>query len=346
MLLRIRSAVLIAVAVGAFAMLSYTAYWFHVVGELGNRIEAWAEARRAEGWKVEWSDETQAGFPAMAKLRFKDPHIVTPQGNSWRAEFLGVGCSPLDLTLLRFSAPGRHEIVLKDRPPITVTAAHARAETNFDRKGVLEDAGAVLTGLEVEGVGPGPTRVGVLAVTIDPLEVANPKHDTATVVFSLSAQGATLPPIPGLVLDQHVQLAEVSGRIMGPIPPGPAAQAIAKWSADGGTVEIDHIALEWKPVALEADGTLAFDPAMRPVAALSARVRGYGLLMDRLTEARVVDAGTAAAAKVVLQMMSKPDGKGRPAVPVPVTVQDGTLFLGPAKVARLPALGWPPFVIE
>jgi hypothetical protein len=127
---------------------------------------------------------------------------------------------------------------------------------------------------------------------------------------------------------------------MGDIPAAPPAEALGRWSADGGTVELDHVSLEWAPMAMEAQGTLALDPAGQPLASLATRMRGFAPLMDRLAQAGAVPVETAAAAKTVLMLMSKPDAKGRPSVPVPVSLQDGGLYLGPARVARVPPVNW------
>jgi hypothetical protein len=323
----------------AVAGLGYTAYWFHVAGLLRNSLESWADQHRADGWAVSWSELTISGYPLHVRLELEAPHVATPRGLAWGTERLTGNADPFNLTQLRLTAPGLHQL---DGPGghMDVTVASARADVNVDRHGTLEDATVLVSGLTATGATPEPLTVAGLALAWDPLPVAKPDHTTATVRFSVTAHGIMLPELAGLPLDRRVTLAEATGRIMGPLPSGALVETLPRWSADGGTVELDHVSLEWEPLALEGNGTVALDPQGQPLAALSVRMRGFGPLMDRLTEAGTVEPSAANAAKIVLLLMAKPDSKGRPAVPVPVSLQDSVLFLGPAKVAKVPMILW------
>ena len=319
----------------AVAVLAYTAYWFHVAGLLRKGLESWAEERRTHGWQVAWDGLERSGYPWHIRLRLDHPRVADGKGMAWAADGLTGNADPFDWTRLRLEAPGRHHL---EAPGLALdmTVASAKAEVNLRRNGAVEDATLLVSALDA-----GDTlRMAGLAVAWDPLEVAQPDHQTPTIRFSATGHGITLPPLPGMPLDRDIALAAVTGRVMGALPDGSPLQAIRRWSADGGTVELDHVALDWEPLGLEGDGTLALDPAGQPLAALSARVRGFAPLMDRLAEAGNMEHGAANAAKLVLSLMAKPDPKGRPAVPVPVSLQDGTLYLGPARVAALPPIRW------
>lgn len=328
-------------ALVAAALLSgagYAAYWFHVAGEVRKGVESWAAARRAEGWRVDWREMATGGFPGRVRLRLAEPTVARPDGLSWTADRLEAGARPFDLTRIGLSAPGRHRLGWGERTAELNAAGldGVLALGAGGRVGELSLTGAGLKIVEAETT----MEADGLSLTILPLAVAVPSHDTETVRFAAAAHGITLPVLPGLVLERRVALAEVNGRVMGDIPAAPPVAALAAWAADGGTVEIDHLTLEWAPLALEADGTLALDPRGQPLAALSARVRGFPDLMDRLAAAGSMDAGAAAAAKLMLSLLAKPDRTGRPAVAVPVSVQDGALWLGPARVAQVPPLAW------
>jgi hypothetical protein len=335
----IRRIIAVFAAALIIAGAGYGAYWFHVAGTLRKSLDAWADQRRAEGWTVAWQDMQTGGFPLHLRLTMAAPHLATPAGLSWRAETLTANAAPFDWTRLRLSAPGRHTLGWPGGEAVAEVAS-ALAEVNLDRHGALEDATLLLSHLTLGGLSAEPLTAAGVALAWDPLPQDKPSHTTATVRFSATAHGVTLPALPGLPLDRAIGLAEVTGRVMGEIPSAPLAEALPRWSADGGTIELDHVSLEWAPMAMEAQGTLALDPAGQPLASLAAKVRGFGPLMDRLAEAGTVPANTAAAAKTVLLMMSRPDAKGRPSVPVPVSLQDGGLFLGPARVAQLPPLTW------
>lgn len=336
----LRRAVVALVALVLVAGAGYTAYWFHVADTLCKQIDAWAEARRAAGWQAEWSSLAVTGFPNRVTAHMGAPRLTSPAGLEWTTAAVTASASPLDITLITVTAPGSHILRWPGGGEAAVTAGAASAEIDLGPTGRLDDASLLLG--DVMATARGETlSLASLAVGIDPAPVPAGGHEDVSVAFSLSAQDIRLPALTGLVLDREVALVEASGRVMGAIPPGPPLEALAAWSADGGTVELDRVVIDWAPMALEADGTLALDAGMQPLVALSARVRGYGQLMDRLARARVVDPGAAAAAKMVLSLLAKPDSQGRPAIPLPVTVQDGALYLGPARVGTVPPLAWP-----
>lgn len=321
------------------AGLGYTAYWFHAAATLRKSLEGWAEARRAEGWQVGWDELRTGGYPLHLRLELAAPRVVAADGRAWRGDTLSANAAPFDWTRLRLTTAGRHQVAAGGVEAV-LDMDSARADVNLDHDGTLEDATLLVSHLTAATANAEPLRVGGLVLTWDPLPVARPDHTTATVRFSATAHDVVLPALPGLPLDRAIGLAEVTGRVMGAVPDGPAAEALARWSAEGGTVELDHVTLEWAPMALEAQGTLALDPTGQPLASLTTRMRGFGPLMDRLADSGAIPADTASAAKMVLLLMAKPDAKGRPAVPVPVSLQDGSLFLGPARVARVPPINW------
>lgn len=335
----IRRLIAVFAAALAVAGIGYSAYWFHAAATLRKGLEQWADERRAQGWQVAWQDIEAGGFPLHLNLRLAEPQLADDSGHSWRTDQLTAYATPFDWTRLRVTAPGNHHLTWPGGA-VDIQAKGAQADINLDRTGALEDATLLLT--QVQAVGPAavPVSAAGLVLTWDPLPVTNPGHDTATIRFSGTAHDLLLPPLPGVPLDRAVGLAEITGRVLGAVPDGPLAPAITRWAADGGSVELDHVSLEWAPVALEAQGTLALDPAGQPLVSLSTRMRGFGPLMDRLADSGAVAADAANAAKMVLLLMARPDAKGRPSVPVPVSLQEGSLYLGPARVAQMPPLHW------
>lgn len=335
----LRRVLAIALAAVLLSGAGYAAYWFHVAGELRKGVESWAEQRRAVGWQVAWRDIATTGFPGRVRLRLARPALARTGGLAWQAETLEAAALPWELTRVSLAAPGRHHLAWGGNAA-ELTATGLDGVLDLDRSGRLRELALTGGGLTLESAGTALAADGI-SLTVRALDVAAPGHDSETVRFAAAAHGITLPDLPGLMLERRLALAEINGRVLGAIPAAPPATAILAWAEDGGTVEIDHLALDWSPMALEADGTLALDPRGQPLAALSARVRGFPELMDRLAAAGTLDPGAAAAAKMMLSLMAKPDRAGRPAVPVPVTVQDGGVWLGPARVAWMPPIEWP-----
>lgn len=335
-----RRPIALVAALVLLAAAAYTAYWFHVAGQLRKGIEGWADHRRAQGWQVEWSSLSVGGYPLKVSAHLAAPALTSPAGLHWDCEAVTASANPFDITLVHLSAPGRHRLG-QGNAVATVFAADAQGDLDLEHGGAVERANAALSNLKAELPGFEPVTAALVAIVYDPLPADKAGPDTPTIAFSATVEDLMLPPLPGLVLDRAIATAEIAGTVKGAVPPGPPLQSLAQWSSAGGTVDVDRLLLDWAPMGMEADGTVAFDPDLQPLAALSARVRGFGPLMDRLAEAGAVDPGAANAAKLLLTMMAKPDARGRPVIPVPVTLQEGIVYLGPAKVARLPPVQWP-----
>ena len=325
----------------------YTAYWFHVAGLVGKAAVQWSDERRAAGWQVAYDRLDVSGFPLRLVVRLDNPSLTAPGGLGWRAESLTLRAWPFHLGHVSLTAPGRHLLTF-DGQAAAIAAAELAADLRLDSDGRLAHLRAAAGTVTVDGTGDPAAGADSLSLTLDRPAAADPlTPQTPVLAFAAEAAGLRLPPLSGVTLGRRIAAATVTGRVLGPVPPaGPGTSeapldALARWSAAGGTVAVDHLGLDWDPLGLDARGTLALDSRLQPLAAFSARMRGYAQLMDRLAEARMVDRGAANAAKLMLSLLARPDSQGRPAVPVPLTVQDGLLWLGPARIGAVPPIPWP-----
>ncbi|MBI5165549.1 MAG: DUF2125 domain-containing protein [Magnetospirillum sp.] len=336
----IRRLLAAAAAAAILAGLGWSAYWFHVAGLLRKQIAAWEDTHRGEGWHIAHGEPTAGGFPIRLRLHLPQPALTRPDGLSWQAETLTVTVDPFDLTHLTLEVPGRQQIAWPGLSA-AVAAESARILLDVDAAGRVQALEAQASAVVADSPDLGHLSLGGLTLAVRPVPVAAPDHRTVTALVAAHLSDLAFDALPGLVLDPRIEQASLSLRVLGALPAGLGGADLAAWSNDGGTVEIDELALEWEPLALEGEGTLALDRDLQPQAALSARVRGFDGLMDRLAGAGAVDPGAAGAGKMMLSLMAKPDRNGRLAIQVPITLQDGFLWLGPARVARLPMLAWP-----
>ncbi len=51
-------------------------------------------------------------------------------------------------------------------------------------------------------------------------------------------------------------------------------------------------------------------------------------------------AGDARLARLALGMLAKPGPDGRPEIATSFTIQNGEMFLGPAKLGKVPRIDW------
>ncbi|MGH7095807.1 MAG: DUF2125 domain-containing protein, partial [Stellaceae bacterium] len=128
--------------------------------------------------------------------------------------------------------------------------------------------------------------------------------------------------------------------VMGAIPSGPARQAAATWRDSGGTAELDHLDLSWGPLHIAASGTLALDRDLQPVGSFSGAVGGIDALLKALTAAGELRSSDARLAGLALRLMERPGPGGKPQVASSFSIQNGEIFLGPARLGRMPRIDW------
>ena len=54
----------------------YIAWWLYAASEFRERTLAWIEDRRADGWRMDYTDVARRGFPLKLGLRFDKPVVA------------------------------------------------------------------------------------------------------------------------------------------------------------------------------------------------------------------------------------------------------------------------------
>ena len=164
-------------------------------------------------------------------------------------------------------------------------------------------------------------------------------HQEAGLAVALDAHDLT-PPITPPGFGPTVDDLAFGVSLSGAFPPGPLRQAAAAWRDGGGTLEFDHLHLRWGDMEINGSGTLALDSALQPVGGFSGGVSGFDELLNALVAAGRIKARDARVARVALAMLAKAGPDGRPEIASSLTIQNGEMFLGPAKLGPAPRIDW------
>jgi len=97
----------------------------------------------------------------------------------------------------------------------------------------------------------------------------------------------------------------------------------------------------WGGLRVSGSGTLALDEQLQPMGAFSGSLAGVDQLMTALVSAGRMRAGDARLARVALTMLAKPGADGKPEIATSFTIQNGEMYLGPAKLGAAPRINWP-----
>jgi hypothetical protein len=140
-------------------------------------------------------------------------------------------------------------------------------------------------------------------------------------------------------LGSRIETVALDASLLGPLPRNSERAAIAAWRDAGGTVDVHRLELLWGPVEMNAEGTVALDAEFRPIGALTAEIEGVDAVIDGFNRLGTLGDMGAEAAKLVLALMSETRaGDGARVVTLPLTAQDGQLYLGPVPIAPLAPL--------
>lgn len=319
------------VAIGALAV---TGWWWHSATMLRDGVLAWTAARRAEGLEVTHEAPTISGWPLTLRVSLARPHMgrgrVAWDGPEVIVETPVWAPAALDLRLpagQRLSLPsGLHLLTGED------------GSGRLAGDGGLSHLGLAFSAVTITASRGDPVTVGAVRIAVDQPQPSPADHNGTSLTLAVDAADVRVPgDLPAPFADGIRDVA-LRARIQGALK-RVDADALAAWSNDGGVVEIDRLAIDWAPLAVDVNGTLTIDTQRQPMGAASVRVRGAQATVEAFRDRMA--SRDAAVARNVVSMLSRPEEDGgEPVLKAPVTVQDRTVFIGPLKVARVPEVRW------
>jgi hypothetical protein len=332
---------------------AYAGLWYHLAGEVRVGVQNWAEARRAEGFTVGWDRYTISGFPFALRITVEKPvfgKASAAPGYEAKAPLLVGEARPWAFRQWHVSAANGAALNIEpaqDRPAMKLNVATLDVTTRPQKEDEAPETGApqapgtlatIVADRVIMDIG---AHVAIAHAAIEAVLPSRPAKShleiwsSATVAIDHMTLPSAVPPLGDTVDRINAALA-----LKGTIPPGPRREALAAWRADGGTLEVTKLDLGWGDLGLAANGTLALDEALQPEGALTASIRGYNAIIDAMVAGGTMKAGDGALAKLALGLLAKTGSDGTSHIDAPLTMQGGRLFIGPARLARLPNFTW------
>ncbi len=343
-MIRLRRLIFIPLFFGlAFAGLSL--YWWIAAGEIRALVEARLAMPSQDGPTIRAAGMVVSGYPFDLTITLQD---VTLQGlpqnmvrvalptvrvtrrlwaqRGWHAE----AAEGLRLTL---AGPYGH------RADLSFAAAEAKL-TLPDGQDAASRARTELRLMAEQGTvlfddDPGKrVQAAMTALTVQIPTVPVQNHMIESLGLTLSMRDVSLPRKIGRLGDKIARFDLDVGVLGNLTVKSQFPMGLADWRDDGGTLEVRRVLIDWGPLSLSGDGTLALDKRLQPIAALSATLRGWPMLIDSLVDERVSNEADIANARAGLALLAGPGG---PTVPLraPITVQNGVVSLEKAKIAKL-----------
>jgi hypothetical protein len=333
---------LAVVAVLLVLLGAYTAYWLIVAGRIADGVTGWAQAQRAEKIEASWQRIGVAGFPFTCRVELDNAVLrdgrLTPSPEL-RVPEVSASARPWDFATWRVSAPQGLSAVLAgggERPPLKL-AAHTAAGVLMSNPEAGTDLWLNLRDLSAEAGEAVPISSADAWVILP----ANPprSHTEPALGIALDLRQVQLPSMTSVLNDTIDELA-FGVTVKGAVASGKLAQAVSEWRDAGGTIELDNLRLNWGGLGATASGTIALDRELQPVGGFSGAIAGYDQILTGLVQSGRMRATDAGLARLALAMLAKAGPDGRPEITTAFTIQNGQMFLGPAKLGKAPRIAW------
>jgi hypothetical protein len=332
-------AILAALSVIAVA---YTAYWFIVAGQIEDGVVGWAQSARADKIDVSWQKIRVAGFPVAFRVELETAALrdnaVTPSPE-FRVPVLSGTAHPWDFADWQVAA--RQGFTANIAGAGQEMPAKLTAEAADGVVSIMPDGGWNLW-LRMQDAKL-KTAARVRVASADTWIVVPPKqprgHSDPKMALAVNARQIELPVAIGPLGDTIDEL-DFGATLKGPLPNGKLAEAVAAWRDSGGTIELDNLHLKWGALGATATGTIALDQELQPIGGFSGAIQGYDQILTALVQNGQMRAGDAGLARIALTMLAKAGPDGRPEIKTAFRLQNGQMFLGPAKLGKMPRIPW------
>jgi hypothetical protein len=320
----------------------YCAYWVVLARWIENDITAWARSARERQVDASWQALAVAGFPARFRVELKDAALrdrsVDP-APELRVLALSGSAAPWNLDDWRLAAPAGLSAVLAGaggRLPVRLLAHSADGVLHLGAAG-----GGVLWLRLPDANVESSARVRVGAADLWITVPSRPPRVHTDPSFGVAGDlRAVELPVAARALGESIEELAFGITVKGALPSGNLVRSVAAWRDAGGTVELDNLDLRWGGLGATATGTIALDQELQPIGGFSGAVEGYDRILRALVQAGRLAAGDAGLAQLALTMLAKAGPDGRPQIATSFTIQNGQMFLGPARLGPVPRLAW------
>jgi hypothetical protein len=338
---RTRLGLVIAILLLIAGIGAYTAFWFIAAGKIEDGLKEWARSARDQKIEASWRGLRVSGFPFAFRVELTEAALrdeaINPPADI-RMPLLAGSTRPWRFRVWQLTAPQGFNAVAgaEENPVAKLTARAAQGAVSATAEGgatiwLSLDEARFATGEEVGA------REAHFWLILPPRMPET--HTANNLAVAADLHQATVPQAPSPFRNLVDEFA-FGITVKGAIAAGPPRQAAAAWRDSGGTAELDNFALRWGKLAITGSGTLALDSELQPIGGFSGAVEGYDELMSALVAAGRMKPGDARLARIALAMLAKAGPDGRPAIATSFTIQNGQMFLGPAKLGPAPKIAW------
>jgi len=332
--------VLVPFAVFSALLATYSGYWLYLSSNLEETIHRLSSHWHGAGIKVEYGELSVGGYPYRLEITASDVKasgLTTTVAWNWRTPVLRAIAHPWKLShwVTVFESPSEIELDLASNWAAALKAGRGRMSVILGPDELLERVSLDLRDLRVQpNMGSDYADISRFQVHFRRGTPINQTVDAAVFIEELVFGHAH-----GYFFGQHLQEFNAEISLIGHLPVEWTRAALDRWRQAGGLVELHTLQMRWGDLDVQLDGTFAIDGEYRPIGAASAVMKGYPALLEALGRKGLISDPVVFAAELAFDLLSEPaSGDGRGLLRVPVTIQDGSLHLGPVPLMAIGAV--------
>lgn len=284
-------------------LLLWGGVWAFAAIQLNKEVDHWVKASKTNGIEFSFDNRSTDGTPLTVHVHLGNFHVKMPRGG----HEIRAGEAVLYLSLWNWKTVSTK---LRNTIQGTIAALPFTADT-------------MKIGFE---------------------QPENPPINDMETGFSVWAQtlGLTFKPEQDLPLGNRLDQLSFDLRVMGVPPDFTNTASIRNWNNNSGVIEFDQLDLLWGPLAVSAKGTVGLNSKLQPEGAFSGKVEGLEDTIDELVSAGTIKDNQEALLRSSIGVLARPSSIMEGSAPiVPVSLQDGGLYLGPVRVMTIPNIDWP-----
>lgn len=338
----LKLAATVAAVVAGLGFAGFGGAWLTAGAALDRAVDDWRAGVAARGGALAAAESASGGgFPFTARRRFSD--VVLNDGG-WRltageaeAAYSLLRPDEARLTVRRFQAAAPDGTVLAAEQVEVTTALAQRPLAGGG--GLPQSLTATLNAAQWRD-----WRAESLTATLRFADPPPADHTQPGLLLTAAAEGAAPPPLwAGLAAPADARGRWTLAAAINGAPPAPTPAALEAWRADGGVAELSRLALEFGPLRVDGDGTLALDRDLQWIGAGALRIAGADAALTHAAQQSggLLRPQDLRQARQIAAMLTQPDPQsGAPRLTLPLSSQGGRLFVGPFQVAKLPRTVW------
>ena len=320
---------------------AWTGYWFYAAGLVEADLARRAEQKggpNSTGGQLVFESYEISGFPYRIQLTLNKPTIILhneTQEIRWQTDQIKAVGHPWQPRHVLFDLTGEHHLeadIDGQLRSLDLSSDAAQASVETEANGRLQRLSLDIKNILVRNQGLEALRGQRLQVHVRQTPGSANSLDLALSGHTLELLGEGLSELSFRQLPRNIKLLDLQSTVT------ELSESLPQWRRQGGTVEVRKLQLHSGEMEIAATGSLALDDQMRAIGALTAKIKGHDELLHMAVANGGMDEDQASVARAVLGLLAAAGGG---ILSVPVRLQDGLLYLGPAAVARLRPLTTP-----